>query len=319
MSLKIGVQSMNAVSDADPAQGYALLKRAGFDCCDFSLNYYLKNTDLYQEKLNHVFDRTVPELEAVFEPHKEGANKAGIRINQMHMPYPVFVPTARKEINDYLWNEVAPKSMEICRFFECPNIVIHGFKLEQYCGSEEAEWEKTEEFIDFLAPMAKDYGITVCIENLYNTQGAHKVEGPGCNPYRAIRRIDEINDKYGTEILGFCYDTGHGNLVGLDPYKFITLLGKRLKVLHIHENDGIADLHQLPFTFTRTRDNSSVLDWDGVIRGLAETGFDGVLSFETAPVLDCFPGELKEDVLKLIARIGHYFAGRIEASAHDPQ
>ena len=69
---------------------------------------------------------------------------------------------------------------------------------------------------------------------------------------------------------------------------------------------------KLSFTFTRTRDNTSVLDWDGVIRGLNEIGFDGVLSFETAPVLDCFPGELKEDALKLIARIGHYFADQIE-------
>ena len=80
----------------------------------------------------------------------------------------------------------------------------------------------------------------------------------------------------------------------------------------MHENDGIADLHQLPFTFTRTRENTSVLDWDGILRGLKETGFEGVLSFETAPVLDCFPPELKGDVLKLIARTGMYFRSRIE-------
>ncbi len=312
MSLNIGVQSRNAIFDDNPAKGFEMLKRAGFDCCDFSLNYYLKNTDLYQEKLNRLFDKTVPELEEFFAPHKEGALKAGIKINQMHMPYPTFVPGAKQKVNDYLWNEVGPKSMEICRFLECPNIVIHGLKLEQYYGSEEAEWEKTEEFLELLAPRAKEYRITICMENLYNGQGAHMVEGPGCSAVKAAARIDRMNDKYGTEVLGFCYDTGHGNLVGLDPYKFITTLGKRLKVLHIHENDGIADLHQLPFTFTRTRDNTSILDWDGVLNGLKEIGYDGVLSFETAPVLDCFPEELKEDALQLIAKIGRYFAGKLE-------
>ena len=312
MSIKIGVQSRNAVSDRDPAAGFDLLKKTGFDCCDFSLNYYLKNTDLYQENLNKFFDKSVSELEDFFTPHKEGAKEAGIFINQMHMPYPTFVPGARQEVNDYLWNEVGPKSMEICRFLDCPNIVIHGFKLERYYGSEEDEWEKTEEFLEFLAPMAKNYGITMCMEDLYNGLGAHKVEGPGCNAYKAVTRIDKMNEKYGAEVLGFCYDTGHGNLVGLDPYRFISTLGKRLKVLHIHENDGIADLHQLPFTFTRTRDNTSVLDWEGVLKGLKEIGFDGVLSFETAPVLDCFPEELKEDALHLIAKIGRYFAGQIE-------
>ncbi len=311
MSLRIGVQSKNVVYDDDPASGFALMKRAGFDCCDFSLNSYLKNTDLYQENLNRFFDRPVTELEDYFTPHKKGAAESGIKINQMHMPYPTFVPGAKKETNDYLWNEVGPKSMEICRFLGCPNIVVHGFKLERYYGSEEAEWEKTAEFIEFLAPLAKAYGITICMEDLYNGLGGHMVEGPGCNAYKAAQRIDAMNEKYGAEVLGFCYDTGHGNLVGLDPYKFITTLGRRLKVLHMHENDGIADLHQLPFTFTRTRENTSVMDWDGILKGLKEIGYDGVLSFETAPVLDCFPEELKEDALQMISKIGRYFSSRI--------
>ena len=312
MSLKIGVQSKNVVHDSSPAEGFALLKRAGFDCCDFSLNDYLKNTDLYSGETNPFFDRSISELEAHFAPHKEAAAAAGIRINQMHMPYPVYVPGAKKDLNDYLWQQVAPKSMEICRFLECRFIVVHGFKLAQYVGSEEAEWEKTEEFLESIAPLAKEYGITVCMENLYVSQGIRMAQGPGSDAAKAARRIDAMNERFGAEILGFCFDTGHGNLVGLDPYRFITGLGKRLKVLHIHENDGIADLHQLPFTFTRTRENTSVLDWDGVLKGLAATCFDGTLSFETAPVLDCFPQELKEDTLRFIARIGRYFAGRIE-------
>ncbi len=312
MSIQIGVQSRNVVYDSNPADGFKVLKAAGFDCCDFSLNSYLKNTDLYQEKLNLFFDKSVSQLQDFFSPHKEGAAAAGIRINQMHMPYPTFVPGAKPEINEYLWNEVGPKSLEICRFLECPNIVIHGFKLARYYGSEAAEWEKTCEWLETLAPTAAEYGITICIENLYNSMGSHLVEGPGCNAYKAADRIDAMNEKYGAKVLGFCYDTGHGNLVGLDSYKFIKTLGKRLSVLHIHENDGIADLHQIPYTFTRNRENSSVMDWSGFLRGLKEIGFDGVLSFETAPVLDSFPNELNKDALMLIAKIGKYFAGKIE-------
>lgn len=312
MSIEIGVQSKNVVFDNNPAEGFALLKKSGFTCCDFSLNQYQINKELYQEINNGFFAKTVEELREFFYPHKEGAQAAGIRINQMHMPYPTFVPGAKKELNDYLWNEVGPKSLEVCHFLGCHNIVIHGFKLARYYGSEEAEWAKTEEFFEYLAPKAVEYGITLCMENLYNGLGAHMIEGPGCSAYKAAERIDRMNAKYGAEVLGFCYDTGHGNLVGIDPYKFITTLGKHLKVLHIHENDGIADLHQMPFTFTRTRENTSVLDWEGVLRALKEIGFEDVLSFETAPVLDCFPVELKEDALHMIARIGEYFKTRIE-------
>lgn len=304
----IGVQTKNVINDENPLEGFEMLKRAGFNCCDFSLNGYLKNTDIYQDKLNRFFDKSVTELTEFFRPHKEAADTAGIEINQMHMPCPIYVPKGNAELNDYLWNLVAPKSMKICRFLKCTNIVIHGFKLARFLGSEDAEWEQTEKFIDSIAPMAKEYGITICMENLYDGIGGRLIEGPCCDAHKAVERIDRINDRYGAEVLGFCFDTGHANLVGLDMEKFITTLGHRLKVLHIHDNDGIGDLHQIPFTFTKTRENQPSTDWDGFIRGLEAINFKGVLSFETAPVLTAFPDALKEDVLGFIAKIGEHFA-----------
>lgn len=326
--LDIGVQTQNVVSDENPGEGFSLLASAGFSCADFSLNAYLKNTVIYTltdtrrplaqsefatrctEGHNSdrdgfsLFSKSISELEHFFAPHKEGARSAGITINQMHMPYPICVPGGDKAMNEYLWKEMAPKSMHICHFLGCPHIVIHGFKLARTLGSEAAEWERTERFIDSLAPLAKEMGITICVENLYESIGGHLVEGPCCDAARAAERIDRINEKYHAEVLGFCFDTGHANLVGIDFEKFITTLGHRLKVFHIHDNDGISDLHQIPFTFTKTRENKTATDWEGFVRGLENIRFDKVLSFETAPVLSAFPDSMKEDVLKFIARIG---------------
>ena len=309
--LKTGVQTQNVIDDNNPIEGFKLLKSSGFDCCDFSLNAYLKNLDLYNFQLNEFFDKSTSELEAFFAPHKKAAKEAGIIINQMHMPYPNYVPKGSKELNDYLRNVVAPKSMEICAFLECPNIVVHSFKLSKNLGSEQAEWDVTEDFLNTLFPFAKENGITICIENLYTSISGHIVEGPCCDAHKAIERIDRINDKYGAEVLGFCFDTGHANLVGIDFEKFITTLGHHLKVLHIHDNDGISDLHQIPFTFTRTRENSTITDWEGFINGLRAVNFDKVLSFETAPVLKTFPDEMKESALCFIDEIGKYFVGKI--------
>ena len=116
--LGIGVQTKNVVEDADPTSGFALLKEVGFTNADFSLNNYLLNTDLYRDTLNKFFDKSKAELEQYFEPHKRGAKENGININQMHMPYPIFIPTGKKFVNDYLVNHVMPKSMHICDFFE---------------------------------------------------------------------------------------------------------------------------------------------------------------------------------------------------------
>lgn len=310
--LSIGVQTKNVVDDTCPAEGFAMLRRAGFSCVDFSLNDYLKSKDLYQQNLNLFFDKSVVELEGFFTSHKEGAKAAGITIHQMHMPYPIYVPTGKKELNDYLWKVMAPKSLQICSFLECKYIVIHGFKLAKYLGSEEKEWEQTESFIHSIAPVAKELGITICVENLYDSIGGHLIEGPGCDAGKAVERIDRINEKYQAEVLGFCFDTGHANLVGFDFENFITTLGHRLKVLHIHDNDGISDLHQIPFSFARSRENETSTDWEGFIRGMRKIQFDKVLSFETAPILMAFPESLKLDALSFLARIGEYFAEEIE-------
>ncbi|MCI8402857.1 MAG: sugar phosphate isomerase/epimerase [Lachnospiraceae bacterium] len=309
--LQIGVQTKNVVEDACPEEGFALLKCAGFSCVDFSLNGYLVNKEIYQSQINTFFDRPIRELETFFAPHKKAAQAAGIAINQMHMPYPNYVPGGSRELNDYLRDVVASKSMELCAFLGCPYIVVHGFKLARFLGSEEREWEQTERFLEFLAPMAREMGITVCIENLYDGIGGHMVEGPCCNAQKSAIRIDRLNEKYHAEILGFCFDTGHANLVGLDFERFLTTLGPRLKVLHIHDNDGVSDLHQIPFTFTKTRDNRPSTDWEGFVQGLRRIRYDGVLSFETAPVLSAFPDAMKQKTLVFLAEIGSYFSREI--------
>ena len=309
--LKIGVQTQNVIDDNCPESGFNMLHNAGFDCVDFSLHSYLINKDIYKGKRNDFFDKSTADLEKYFAPQKLAAKAVGITIHQMHMPYPMYVPKGDEELNNYLVKNVAPKSLQICAFLECKYIVIHGFKLAKYLGSEEAEWQYTEEFIKKIAPQLKEHGITVCIENLYESIGEHLVEGPCCNAQKAAERIDRLNDKYKAEIVGFCFDTGHANLIGLDFEKFITTLGSRLKVLHIHDNDGIRDLHQIPFTFSRARESATSTDWIGFINGLRNINFKGVLNFETSPVLNSFPPELNSAVLEMIANIGRYFSDEV--------
>ena len=309
--LEIGVQTKNVIEDENPPGGFEMLKKAGYTCCDFSLNAYPLDREHYIPGERNFFDQTMAELETFFTPHKKAAEEAGVRVHQIHMAYPIYRPAGEPALNAYLREQVAPKSMELCHFFGCRYIVIHGMKLAYYLGSEELEWQETARFIDSIAPLAKEMGITLCIENLYEGIGGHIVEGPCCDVKKAVERIDRMNEKYHTEVLGFCFDTGHANLLGLDFENFLTTLGHRLKVLHIHDNDGIGDLHQIPYTFTRNRGNKSSTDWDAFFRGLRKSGFDKVLSFETAPVLTAFPAALKQNVLDFLACIGKEMAGQV--------
>ena len=45
-------------------------------------------------------------------------------------------------------------------------------------------------------PMAKEMGITVCIENLYDGIADHLIEGPCCDVRKCAERIDLMNSQF---------------------------------------------------------------------------------------------------------------------------
>lgn len=305
-TLAVGVQSKGIVYDNDPLEGFEMMKRAGFSCCDFSLDSYFTDMSFNSPKGNDFFQKSVQELKDFFAPHKEAAEIAEIKVNQMCMPSSACIPNMAVEIDGNLMHAVASKSMEICAFFGCPYLVVSGFDAAKGIGGEGIAWEETEKLIESLAPMAKELKITVCMENSYT--------GFCCDVEKAVVYMNCMNEKYGAEILGFCFDTGYARISGIDFEDMITKLGNRLKVLHIHDNDGNRDLHQIPFTLTGDDQNVSSTDWEGFIRGLRRIHFDKVLTFETSSVLSAFPRKMKQDVLRLVAQIGDYFIGEIRDS-----
>ena len=84
---------------------------------------------------------------------------------------------------------------------------------------------------------------------------------------RLLRGLREIG--FDGQLILTAFDMGNGNLAGIDFGKFLTRLGHRLKALHIHDNDGVGDLHHIPFTFTKTRENIRIgRDSSGGLGGL---------------------------------------------------
>ena len=306
--LDIGVQTKGILPEKVPADGIRQIKQAGFSKIDFNLDVYLKNSDIYAGNVNDFFDQDVKTLFAHFLPLAQAMVNNGVRASQMHAPYPVRVDGKNAQ-NEYMQSVVIPKSIVIAEALEVPYVVIHPFKM-QYLYSKERERQENIEYFQMLIPLAKQCKVKICVENLYESMGGHIVEGVCADPEDAIWYVDTLNELAGEELFGFCLDTGHLQLVKRDPYDFITKLGSRLKILHIHENDAVGDLHQMPFTFG---DSSEVgLDWDGVIRGLREIDYQGTLSFETFPCVNSFPRGMADTVLETIHAVGEYLKEEIE-------
>lgn len=307
----IGVQTKGIIPEKSIENGIAAIKKAGFDRIDFNLDCFLKNTDLYNGQVNKFFDKDIDELIAHFLRYREAMEKHGIKASQMHAPYPVRV-AGRGEQNEYMMGNVIPKSLIIAEVLQVPWVVIHPFKMQyimQYENGKQTERKENIEYFKMLIPILKQCKVGVCFENLYEGLGQRLVEGVCADPEEAIWYIDTLNEYAGEELFGFCLDTGHLQLVKRDPYEFITKLGKRLKVLHLHENDTIGDLHHMPYTFGKNENEGQ--DWNGIYRALKEIEFDGTLSFETFPCMNSFPKGMNEAVLKTIYSIGDYMRNQI--------
>lgn len=308
--MHIGVQTKGIIPQKSIENGIAAISNAGFDRIDFNLDCFLKNTDLYSGKVNQFFDESIDNLILYFSQYTTAMEKYGIKASQMHAPYPVRVEGRDKQ-NEYMMGNVIPKSIFIAEALQVPWVVIHPFKMQYLMKSydgKRTEFEENIEYFKLLIPILKQSGVGVCFENLYEGIGQRLVEGVCADPDEAVAYIDTLNEYAGEELFGFCLDAGHLQLVKRDPYDFITKMGKRLKVLHLHENDAIGDLHQMPYTFGTGQDGQ---DWDGIYKALREIDFDGTLSFETFPCMNSFPKGMNDAVLKTIYSIGDYMRSRI--------
>jgi sugar phosphate isomerase/epimerase len=192
------------------------------------------------------------------------------------------------------------------------NLIIHGISY----NGDNAETQDDIDELNFklyssLIPTLRECNVTVCLENLFtrykNGRGTRRTiyAGHCSDPYDAVAEIDMLNDLAGKECFGLCLDTGHLNLVGIPVKKYISILGSRIKCLHVHDNCGLEDDHLSPYTGT--------VRWQDHITALRDIGYNGDISFETFKQVKStiVPEPLMLPWLKLMASIADYFRQEI--------
>ena len=307
--MKIGFQTKGLIEKKEDLAGiFKMISDAGFGRLDLSLDSFFSDPAVSPKGNGEFFARSREEILAYFEEHRTAMKETGLSCSQAHAPYPVYVER-RKKMNDFMRDEVIPKCFAIAEYLEVPYMVIHPSKLRyNKNGSVEKEIKLNLEYFETLIPMIKDTGVKVCFENLYDVGEEGIVEGPCADPYEALRYIETLNERAGEECFGFCLDSGHLNLVRRGFRDFVHVLKDHIKVLHIHDNDGMADNHQIPFTFASSGQAGNGVDWEDYLKALRDAGFNGVYSFETFTVMKGFPKELWPAALKTVYEVGRYFS-----------
>ncbi len=310
--LKIGVQALGTVSENGLRTGISRIKNASFDCIDYNLEVHLSAQEIRAGKPSIFFDQSLEELKIYFSEHKKILSEYDLAISQMHAPFPVYEYWWKDEEKEQMSNymlEVTKKSIAICSYLNCRYLVVHPFTIRYELGDEK-ERTLNIKFFSKLIPYAKKHNVVICLENLFYGKNGRIIEGICSSGEEAVSYIDELNRIAGQECFGFCFDVGHANILGKDMFHMLCTLNNRLKILHIHDNDAVYDLHMMPYSYTKGYNYCST-DWDGFLSGLKAIEYDGVISFETFRCMNNYPKFIQNQILSMIYHLGRYFISRI--------
>lgn len=273
--MKISTEIASAARIVGMEKAVALCARAGFDAWDFSM-YPMCSIDwntMQPVKSDHPLSGK--KYLAYARELKQIGLDNGIRCNQSHAPMPVYVPAVRSYLKRAI-ECTAEAGGEIC--------VIHP---DNYKSAE----ENGEMYLELL-PFAKSCGVKIAAENMFNWNRETNTSAPAaCSTGADFKKhMEAVNDP----CFVACLDLGHAEMRGSGDgaVSMIRTLGHHLQALHIHDNDRMHDVHQIPF--------SMALDFPAMVKALKEIGYSGYFTLETKSFLAGYtPDNVLEGMIKL--------------------
>ena len=223
-----------------------------------NIDYNLCNTE---EGLYLLGDN---ELAEATEAIKGALEKYGMTVEQVHGPWR-YPPMDESEEDRAERLEKMTRCMVIASLLGAKYMVIHPLMPFGANSPEHPErvYSINRELLLRLADFGASVGVTVCLENMPFRK----------HPIHTVEQICGIVEDIDHENLAVCFDTGHANLTGENVGDCVRRIGKeKLAVLHVHDNCGDADAHDIVY--------NGNIDWSEFAAALNDIKYGGVLNFE---------------------------------------
>ncbi len=260
--MRLGMMTETFKRFLSQEESLKLMKDLGFDVADITL---FKTGDFTKPDPDIFNGDYILRAKQI----RKYADEIGMPIVQSHAPFPVHIE-GNDEYNRYIMG-ILIKCIEVCGILGVKNLIIHPWN----------NWNYKENAIFFkkLLPYAKKHNVVICTENMWNWNHDenHAINAACSSPNDFLKHIEEVNDNY----LQACVDVGHANMMGkadkdTTPSNMIRTLDNHIKCFHIHDNDGIHDSHETPFTMN--------LDWDSLAKAIKDINYRGDLIIEICEI-----------------------------------
>ena len=224
------------------------LADAGFDGADLSL------------------DKTEPDgddvLRSVLYAFGNRAAARGLAIPVCHLPF--YMPSPDDAAAMARFSREVASGIRAAAMLKIPEAVIHPIVRHGSRRRRELWLSDNLTFLSPLRDLAVGCGVRLCIENMAGKPyAAHPMEAVYGSRAQDILELAEALD------LGVCWDFGHANMTGLCQSAELDKLRGRVRVLHIHDNDGRTDTHSIP----QFSASAAYVDWADAAEGLRLCGF----------------------------------------------
>ncbi len=195
---------------------------------------------------------------------KETAEALGFKFVQAHAPCcEVIGGDDEREL------EATLRSIEACGMLGIENMVMHSACVDDYKYPDDkmAYFKANEPFFRALIPAMEKHGVRILFEN-------STIKHCGDRNFFPIMGKDLVDfvEYMDHPLFGAAWDVGHAHMDDIDHETEIMAMGKHLRAIHVHDNDGRRDMHTAPFLGT--------LNYDSLMRGLINSGFDGYFTLE---------------------------------------
>lgn len=183
--------------------------------------------------------------------YREGAQyarNAGLFIENIHTPVQQQNNFSLDNLDGESVFQCYLQCIKDCSEFDIPSMVIH-LPNDKYPIN-----KLGIERVERIANQAEEFNVNVAFENLGN-----------------IHNIAHILNSNNSKKIGFCYDSCHHANYDIED-DLLEKYGNRLMAMHLHDNGGEKNQHQLPF--------DGKIDWSMVMRKIVLTGYKGATTLE---------------------------------------
>lgn len=310
----IACTSRGIINIEHPNQGTTDLIRSGFEhilldlsmgCHESELEDLGKEAKPEQQIRKSSFVQNPTRITEYFRKMIEQCKQQHLNLSIARAPY-LRRSTKRTDLNEHL-TKIMEESIRFCGEINCRYLIVPPL----FSGvRKEEEWQINHEYYMHLGKIASKSNVMILLENQCADYNGHLVRGICSDGNSAAKWIEALNCESGEERFAFCVDVGVCTLCGQDMHEFILQLGNHIKAVVLRDCDGNNESALLPFTCVYHR--KSQTDWQNLIRGLREVGFDGQLLFNFFDTAEAFSPLLRPQLFVLAKSVADFFKWQIE-------